>query len=275
MGWLRAFSQRHVEAVPRAIDNDAPAGMRSELVDFFFDMSERSFLGEGIKQIQPSDLHETTALMLGLHVAGNPYGGYKVRAARDIRNADWPRVYDWILRLWPMFQQAGFAGPFVEGVNTILAAYGVVWDFRDDGSFERVLPPVLLQQIATAATLLAGPGFEGARQTFELALQAFNHRPRIDRDACANAYDALESAAKTRHGMPNATFGDVLNAVQRQGTLNEATVRLLRAVEIFGHNTFRHGRIEPFNFSPAEVDFVFAMIVAAILVFASKKPDNI
>jgi hypothetical protein len=56
--------------------------------------------------------------------------------------------------------------------------------------------------------------------------------------------------------------------VRLQGALNEATVRLLRAVEVFGHNTFRHGRIEPFNFGSAEVEFVFVMIVAAILVFA-------
>src|SRR5258708_3343531 len=138
MGWLKAFSQRHGQPAPRTIDNAAPDGMRSELVDFFFDLSERSIAGEGLRQIQPSRLHETTALMLGLRVAGQPYGGYQVRVARDIRNADWRRVYDWILRLWPVFQQAGFAGPFEEGVNTMLAAYGVVWDFRDNGSFERV-----------------------------------------------------------------------------------------------------------------------------------------
>jgi hypothetical protein len=268
MGWIRAFSQRQVEAVARVIDNDAPLGMRSELVDFFFDMSDRSFRGEGISQIQPSDLHEITALMLGRHVAGQPYGGYKVRVARDIRDADWPRVYDWILRLWPVFQQAGFGAEFEEGVNTVLAAYGIVWDFRNAGSFERVLPAPLLEQMSRAATLLAAPGYEGARQTLELAIQAFNDRPRRDRDACANAYDALESAAKTKYNAPDSTFGEVLNTVQRQGLLNEATVRLLRAVEVFGHKTFRHGRIEAFNFSPSEVDFVFSTCVAGILIFA-------
>ena len=91
---------------------------------------------------------------------------------------------------------------------------------------------------------------------------------RRDRDACGNAYDALESAAKTKYNMPNATFGDVLTAVSRQGALNGATVRLLRAVEVFGHNTFRHGRIEPFNCGPVEVDFVFTTCVTGILVFA-------
>jgi hypothetical protein len=268
MAWLRGFSQRHVQAVPRTIDNAAPDGMRSELVDFFFDMSERSFAGEGIRQIQPGTLHEITSLMLGLHPAGNPYGGYRVRVTRDIRNADWPRVYDWILRLWSIFEQAGFAGPFVKGVNTVLAAYGVVWDFRDTGSFERILPAPLGEQVVAANTMLGTPGFEGARETFRLALQAFNDRPRRDRDALANAYDALEAAAKTRHNMPDATFGDVLNTLQRQGALNVSTIRLLRCVETFGHNTFRHGRVEELVLGPAEVDFVFTMIAAATLVFA-------
>jgi hypothetical protein len=72
--------------------------------------------------------------------------------------------------------------------------------------------------MVSANTVLDRPGFEGARETFRLALQAFNSRPRSDRDALANAYDALEAAAKTRHNMPDATFGDVLNMLQRQGT---------------------------------------------------------
>jgi hypothetical protein len=268
MAWLRSFSRRNVAGIPRTIDDAAPDGMRSELVDFFFDMSERSFAGEGLGQIQPSDIHEITALMLGLHVAGQPYGGYKVRVARDIRGAAWPRVYDWIVRLWPVFERTGFGGPFVEGVNNVLAAYGIVWDFRETGTFERFLPAAVIQQMNQAVTLLAAPGFEGARQTFNLALQAFNEIPRRDRDACANAYDALEAAAKTKYHLPNATFGEVLDNVRGQGALKDATVRLLRAVETFGHGTFRHGRIEEFNFSPDEVDFVFTACVGGILIFA-------
>lgn len=75
--------------------------------------------------------------------------------------------------------------------------------------------------------------------------------------------------------MPNATFGEVLDTVRRQATLNEATVRLLRAVEVFGHGTFWHGRIEPFNFSPAEVDFVFTTCIGGILIFSRQRYDNI
>jgi len=46
VSWLRDFSQRHVAPVERNIDNDAPGAMRNELVDFFFDLAERSFRGE-------------------------------------------------------------------------------------------------------------------------------------------------------------------------------------------------------------------------------------
>jgi hypothetical protein len=103
--------------------------------------------------------------------------------------------------------------------------------------------------------------------SFELGLKAFNDRPRRDRDACANAYDALESAAKIRHNMPAATFGQVLDAVRQNGALSESVVRLLRAIEVFGHNTFRHGMVDRL-LSATEVDFVFTNCAGAILVFA-------
>ena len=36
--------------------------------------------------------------------------------------------------------------------------------------------------------------------------------------------------------MPAATFGQVLDAVRQNGALSESVVRLLRAIEVFGHN---------------------------------------
>jgi hypothetical protein len=41
MGWLRAFSQRHVEAVPRAIDNEA-----GKLIDSLWDNDLRAHSSE-------------------------------------------------------------------------------------------------------------------------------------------------------------------------------------------------------------------------------------
>jgi hypothetical protein len=263
VGWIREFSQRHLERVQRNIDDDAPRPMRRELVDFFFHLA-----GDSMGRIDPGRIHDVTGLMLGVGIAGNPYGGYVVRVARDIDNAPWPRVYDWISRLWPEYERVGLSVPFREGVNAILAANGVVWDLNEAGRLERILAEPLRQRVNEASRVLAAPEFAAAREVFDLALQAFHDRPRRDRDACANAYDALESAAKIRHNMPGATFGQVLDAVRQGGVLNESVVRLLRAIEVFGHNTFRHRMVDPFALSAAEVDFVFTNCAGAILVFA-------
>jgi hypothetical protein len=84
MGWIRDFTQRHLEPVERNIDNDAPRAMRNELVDFLFDLADQSLHGQGVGQIQPGRIHDVTGLMLGVGIAGNPYGGYIVRVARDM-----------------------------------------------------------------------------------------------------------------------------------------------------------------------------------------------
>jgi hypothetical protein len=268
MNWIRDFGQRHLAPVPRIIDDAAPDGMRNELVDLAFDVSERSLREERRAQIHPVAIHNTTGLMLGEGIAGQPYGGYQVRVARDIGRAEWPRVYDWISRFWEIFDRAGFGPDFRNGVNVILAANGVVWDLDGEGHIVRILPGPLGNQINSAHAALAAPEFAAAREVFDLALRAFNDRPRRERDACANAYDALESAAKIRFNMPAATFGEVLSSAARDGTLTQPVVRLLRAIEVFGHGTFRHGMAEPFALRPGEVDFVFTGCASAILVFA-------
>ena len=65
---------------------------------------------------------------VGAGIMANPYGGWRLsrEVSRDIRAADWARVYDWISRLWPEFEQAGLQVLFREGVNKILAANVVV-----------------------------------------------------------------------------------------------------------------------------------------------------
>jgi hypothetical protein len=102
MGWLRDFTQNHLAPLERAIDDDAPRQMRDELVDFFFHLAEVS---NG--QVQPRALYEATGLMLGAGITANPYGGYPARVSRDIGNAFWARVYDWISRMQQLFERAG------------------------------------------------------------------------------------------------------------------------------------------------------------------------
>lgn len=140
MNWIRDFGRRHLAPVPRNVDDDAPEAMGNEFVDFFFDLSGRSVRGEDLARVEPVTIHNVTGLMLGAGIAGQPYGGYEVRVARDIRRADWPRVYDWISRFWTIFEPAGFGHDFRLGVNAILAANGVVWDLDEAGHLVRILP---------------------------------------------------------------------------------------------------------------------------------------
>jgi hypothetical protein len=244
------------------VDNAAPQEMRTELVDFFFYLSEHSDV-----RVQPSAIYEATGLMLGAGIAANPYGGYRTRIARDITGANWPRVYDWISRIRLEFEPAGMTEEFREGVNIILAAHGIVWELDAAGHWERVLAEPLRQQVAAAVAELAREEFAPARQLFGAAAEAFDARPRRDRDACSNAFDALESAAKIVYQMPNATFGQVLDEVRRRGTLDEHVQRLLRDVEVIRHNNFGHGMVEAFGPQGSEVDFIYTVCAAGIPLF--------
>lgn len=66
------------------------------------------------------------------------------------------------------------------------------------------------------------------------ARDAYDDRPRRDRDACANAFDALESTGKIMYGLPNATFSQVLDEVQRTQRMNEKSIAILRALNTLG-----------------------------------------
>lgn len=263
MHWIRDFSRRHAPASERNRDNEAPREMRGELVDFVFEL-----VTESHGQLEPRLIYETTGLMLGTGLTANPYGGYPGRVLRDLGNADWWRVYDWISRLWLDFNRAGLARQFREGVNTVLAAHGLIWELNANGRWERILPEPLSRQVTAAIAALGNARYSSARDLFDLAIEAFHSRPRRDRDACSNAFAALESVAKIDHGMPNATFGQVLDEVRRRSSVNEHVQRLLRDVELLRHNSFGHGMTEPFALNNTEVDFVYTVCAAGILLFA-------
>jgi len=248
--------------VDRNIDDDAPGPMRQELIDLVFHL-----VGQSGGRLHDRRIYEVTGLMFGAGITANPNGGYVARVSRDVGAANWSRVYDWVSRLWTEFEQVGLQFSYREGVNAILGANGVAWELDESGHLRRILPGPLRQGVDALNAALGDARFAAARQTFDLATEAFNGRPRRDRDACANAYDALESAAKIAVAMPRATLGEVLNTVGSRGDVSAQAVRILRAIEVFGHNTFRHGGVEPFALASAEVDFVYTTCAAAILVF--------
>lgn len=267
MSWTRDFTDRQVAPPNRAIDNDAPAGMRQEFVDLLFQLADSSHGG-----LDETRVYAIIGQSLGLRFAGNPMAGRRIKAGDFVTGADWVRVYDLIARFWPEMARLDLQFEYQQGVNRILAAYGVVWELDGGGHMRRVLPLPAQELVETAIRELADPRFTGARALFSAALDAFDARPRRNRDACANAYDAMEAVAKTVYGVPTATLGNVLDEVTRGNRINGHVLRVLRAIEAVRHNTFGHGTVEEFTLNSAETDFAFHLCVAGLLLLSKLAP---
>jgi hypothetical protein len=153
-------------------------------------------------------------------------------------------------------------------VNRILAAHGVVWELGADGHLHRVVPAPVAEQVEAVMAELNQPQFEPARLLFNAAREAFDARPRRDRDSCSNAFDALESTAKVRFGLPDATFGQVLTHLRQNDLLNGQVLGVLEAINTLRNRNFGHGMVAPFPLRPEEVDFTYLSCLAGILLFA-------
>ena len=263
MNWVRDFTQANQPNPLRNVE-DAPPQMRQELVDVFFGIAEQS--GGAMSDER---LHRTISQSLGLAPAGNPYGGYRYAIGRDIgrQEVQWPRVYDLLTRLWPIYQGVGLHQVYREAVNRVLAAHGAAWELTDDGRIQRVVPEAAQAQIQGAIAELAAPDFAPALALVNAARDAYDDRPRRDRDAVANVFDGLESIAKIIYALPNATFSQVLDEVQRRGRMNEQVIATLRALNTLRNRNFGHGMAVPFTLTAAEVDFVYMTCFGAILLF--------
>jgi hypothetical protein len=165
VNFIRSFSAGSGDA-PRTRDlEDAPRPMRQELVDVFFNLAEHNE-----DEISPEHIYRVTCQSLGISSSGMPYSGFRYATGRDVRNIEWPRIYDLISRLWSDFERQG--GRFSQGVNRALAAYGVAWDLGDDGKLHRVLPSAAHVQVQAAITELSDPRFEPALALFNAARTA-------------------------------------------------------------------------------------------------------
>jgi hypothetical protein len=67
--------------------------------------------------------------------------------------------------------------------------------------------------------------------------------------------------------LPNATFSQVLDEVQRRARMNEHVIATLRALNTLRNRSFGHGMAVPFTLTAAEVDFVYMTCFGAILLF--------
>ncbi len=261
MAHIRDFNNRERPAPERNVE-DAPQGMRQELVDLFFNLIEH------LPQPNPlprDQLHQVIGQSLGVQTAANPYGGFRYADGRDIARVEWHRVYDLISRLWAEYNRIGIAGDYIEGVNRILAGYGSAWELRADGRLHRVLPLAAQQQIAVAFAEIQNPRYADGLALLTTATDAYNARPRRDRDACTNVFDAMEAVAKEKYGLHNVALDAVIEHVRRLGVFNPQTLEVLRSINVLRHRNFGHGA--PFNFSGAEVDFIYLTCIGGILLF--------
>lgn len=262
MAHIRDFNNRERPALQRNVE-DAPQGMRLELVDVFFNLIEH------LPQPNPlprDQLHQVIGQSIGVQTAANPYGGFRYAVGRDIARVEWPRVYDLISRLWAEYDRVGVSQEYLECVNRILAGYGSAWELHADGRLHRVLPLAARQQVEDAFAELPDAQYAGARDLLRAASDAYNSRPRRDRDACTNAFDAMEAVAQEKFGLRNAALDAVINHVRRTGGFNPQTLAVLESINVLRHRNFGHGAA--FNFIGAEVDLIYLTCIGGILVFA-------
>lgn len=237
--------------------------MRNELVDLFFHFAEQ----HNSSRFNPDLLYRIICQSLGENASGQPYGGYRYASGRDVGKAEWQRVYDLICRLWPQFENDDIRKEYRIGINRILSAYGIVWELNESGKLKRVLPTEINLQIAAAIAELDSQGYAPALDLFQNAQDAYHDRPRRDRDACANVFDAMESVAKEIFQLPSATFGTVLAHIRKTQGLQAEVIDVLEKVNTLRNHKFGHGMTVPFDLSSAEVDFTYLSCIAGILLF--------
>jgi hypothetical protein len=237
--------------------------MRNELIDVIFHIVEHNS-----PPLSDERMQRVISQSLGEKASGEPYGGFRYAAGRDVQKADWPRVYDLISRLWPEFHNAGASEDYRLGVNRILSAYRVVWDLDDQGRLYRVLPAAAQAQMDAAIAELAAQRFAPALALFNAATDAFDDRPRRDRDACSNIFDAMESVAKEVFQLPSSTFGSVVKHIRQTQALESDVTAVLEAINTLRNRKFGHGMTTKFSLSAGEVDFTFLGCIGAILLFA-------
>jgi hypothetical protein len=245
----------------RSVDSEAPREFRNELVDLVFALARDIPMGE-------EHFHRLMTQNIGASVSGNPYSGYRYAIGRDLGRADWVRVYDLLPRLADEFHRAGLFEGFRSNLNRILAGNAIAWDMDEEGKLIRVLPEEAATSVRVAVRELARPEFEAAHKLLLDAIDAYNAQPQRPRDACANAFDAVESAGKVVAQVPSGTFGDVLKQLRKDQALASETLRMLESLNTMRHNHFGHGMSEPFSLSAQEVDFVYLSCMAVVILFA-------
>lgn len=245
---------------------DAPQAMRMQLIAALYRAAEEPVATfEGRRINVAAELYPKIAFTLGERPVAVMHDAYMQRIGRDLERAEWTLVFEVVLALWEDFRQHGRAEAYRSAVNGVFALNGIAWDLGEDGLLHRVLPEGAQAQVAAMFAELARPGFEGARRLAEAAQRHYDARPREDRDACSNIFDALEETAKVKLGLHRRGFGDVV-AEMRRRNITPGLADVLDKLNGMAHQTFRHGN--DVVIAPAVVDFVYLTCVGGILMFA-------
>jgi len=270
MGGIRNFAgEQEPGPAIRNVDGEMPDGMRQEILAATYNLLP---LPGGGLALPEDQLYYGIEQMLGVEAAANPHGGMRQRLGRDLARAPWPRIYDVVSWLWAQFGRAGLQEVFRQEANRILAAYGSAWELREDGHLVRVLPLEVQNQVIAAIAELADPRFAAAAALFNAAGAAYDERPRRDREACANIFDALESVAKVKYNRPDDTFGQVKNYIEQNHLVNQEIVSIFTSLNHIRNQHFGHGMAVAFGLSSAEVDFAYLSCIASILLL-TRTPD--
>lgn len=257
----RTFSSQFEDASSRAVDDDAPLGLRQEYVDTIYFVFERSPCGFDERR-----LHNIICQSLGVQPSGNPYSGFRYAIGREVNNAPWQRFYDLIIRVAAEVPTI-FQVEYRQLVNQLLASYKIAWELGNDDKLHRVLPGGISAQVESVFHELGQPRFASALASFREGITAYDDRPRREKDACKNIFDALEATAKTVGQMQTGTFGDVLNSIRKVQYLSSETLSSLQKLYDLANNHFRHGTTKPFSLKPIEVDYFVVSCLGAILLF--------
>src|SRR5260370_14415106 len=138
----RGFSMGGEVSPPeRNIDKEAPQGMRQEILDVALSIAEHN----RDARLTPDLIYRVVSQALGVAPPGNPYGGFRYSAGRDLGRAPWPRVYDIILRLAREIEPEHYT-EVQTGINQSMGGHLRAWHIPVNRPFLLGRPFFLLQQ---------------------------------------------------------------------------------------------------------------------------------
>ena len=165
------------------------------------------------------------------------------------------------------YMTSGLRLSFVDELNEVFGEESVGWRINATGHLDRQLPKIASAQEEAVFKELQTPRFSSGLAHLICSRQAYNARPRRDREVCSEAFDALESVAKEVLSLPTGTFGDAIKTARSRSLLSSETLSILEKIYALRSNHFGHGMTTPFALKGPEVEFVYLSCIGGMLMF--------